>query len=85
MNLKDPDKIIKSVQESIKHHPKAAQWDIEIVKDSLRQEDDWWYLAVRPKKNVRTNDYYELLADVESELQDEKNLNILLVPAAPAA
>jgi hypothetical protein len=70
------------VEQSLAHHHRPG-WRIEVVKKGIHQEDDWWYVPVRPDQDTRrTIHYYDLLAEVESELQDDENLNILLVPVS---
>ena len=57
---------------------------LEILEKGIRQEDDWWYVPVRPVgKTERTVQYYDLLAEIEGELQDKMNLHILLIPTGP--
>ena len=69
---------------------------IDIVKDCLKkhddfkinvsdayQEEDWWYVLVWPEEdNPKTYQYYVILAEVEMQLQDKKDLNVTLVPTA---
>ena len=64
------------------HQPKGYR--IEVVPDATRQDDDWWYVTVRADNpDVPRYDYYNVLAIVEREIQDENDdNNILLVPVA---
>ena len=71
----------KKVEQSLANHQRPG-WRVEVLKEEIRKDNDWWYVPVRPDQETeRTIQYYDLLAEVESELQDEENLNILLVPA----
>jgi hypothetical protein len=70
----------KKVEQSLANHHRPG-WRIEVVKKGIHQEDNWWYVPVRPDQDTRqTIQYYDLLAEVETELQDAENINILLVP-----
>ncbi len=71
----------RKVEQSLANHHRPG-WRVEILKEEIHRDNDWWYVPVRPDEETqRTIQYYDLLAEVESELQDEENLNILLVPA----
>jgi hypothetical protein len=57
---------------------------LEVLPDGTRQEDDWWYVLVRPNRDdVRAYDYYDRLAEAEVALRDEQDVNVLLVPVLP--
>jgi len=72
----------KKVEQSLAHHQRPG-WRVQVLKDDIRLDDAWWYVPVRPDvETQRTIQYYDLLAEVEEELQDEDNLNILLVPVS---
>jgi hypothetical protein len=65
---------------------RAAKYKLRVVPEACRQEDDWWYICVRAgRKNVRPYDYYDIMAQIEREIEDEKEVNILLVPVAAAS
>ena len=68
------------VEQSLANHYRPG-WRVEVLKEEIYREDDWWYVPVRPDQDTRqTIQYYDLLAEVETELQDAENINILLVP-----
>jgi len=72
----------KKVEKSLAHHHRPG-WRVQVLKDDIRLDDDWWYVPVRPDQETqRTIQYYDLLAEVEEELQDKEKLNILLVPVS---
>ncbi len=61
---------------------------VEIVgrylKDKHPDEQDWWYVSVRPSvEPERRYEYYEALADVENALEEAEHLTVLLLPTAP--
>jgi hypothetical protein len=76
--------VADAVRKYIKdRHPGGAT--LEVVEQDVREEKYWWYVPVRPSvEPVKRYEYYETLADVEGELQDNEHLTVLLVPAAPA-
>lgn len=63
-------------------HPGGAI--LEVVPEGIRQDREWWYVPVRPSiRLTKRFEYYEVLAEVESELQKTENLTILLLPTIP--
>ena len=78
-----PEQVIDTVRKYIKDkHPGGAT--LEVVPEGVRQDREWWYVAVRP--NIRPPkrfEYYEALAEAENELQKFEHLTILLVPSIP--
>ena len=54
---------------------------LQVCRDEVRQEDDWWYVVVRPDSDdVRVHQYAEKLAEIEEKLIEEQGLHVLLVP-----
>jgi hypothetical protein len=52
-------------------------------QEGARQEGKWWYVSVRPEQEpAKRYEYYEVLADVETEIEDKENITVLLVPVA---
>jgi hypothetical protein len=77
-----PHEIAEAVERRLKLHQSGA-FDIRVMEDLIRQEDGWWYVPIRPDREDRkTFEYYEVLADVEGELEETEKLNVLLVPTA---
>jgi hypothetical protein len=79
----DKPAVVEHVREALhKHQPSGTT--MEVLEDEVRRKGDWWYVPVRPDVEFpKTYQYYEFLADVEGELQDDQGLDVLLVPAAP--
>jgi hypothetical protein len=47
-------------------------------------KDDYWYVPVQPSSQPpRTFEYYEVLADVETDLSEHERLKVWLVPTLP--
>jgi len=58
---------------------------LEALARSVRHEQDWWYVPVRPSvEPARRYEYYEALADVEAALEEAEHLTVLLLPSTPA-
>ncbi len=71
----------RKVEQSLANHQRPG-WRVEVLKEEITREDDWWHVPVRPDQETRrTIQYYDLLAEVESELQDKEDLKIVLIPA----
>ncbi len=57
---------------------------LEALTQGVRQEQDWWYVPVRPSfEPPRRYEYYEALADGENDLEEAEHLTVLLLPTAP--
>ena len=65
-------------QELDKRQPR--DYRIEVDVNSVLHEDDWYQVLVKTSGDVRTYEFYDVLAQAEGELQDEQGLHILLVP-----
>lgn len=67
------------------HQP--ADYRLKVLADATRRDDDWWYVAVQAdREGVRNYAYYDVLAQVEREIEDEhEDVNIVLVPVAAEA
>ena len=60
-------------------HPDGVTLDV--IEPSIRKEEFWWYVPVRPSTEPRKRyEYYEILADVEAELEENEQLKVLLAP-----
>ena len=79
----DREDILRLARQYLLPH-QPVNYRLEVLDDGLREEDEWWYVLVRPDRDdVRAYDYYSRLAEAEISLRDEENLNVLLVPALP--
>lgn len=64
-------------------HPSGL--NLEVVEDEVRQIDYWWQVPIRPNAwPDKTFELYDTLAEVETAIQEEKHLNILLALTEPA-
>jgi hypothetical protein len=77
------DKVVELVREQLKHqHPGGAT--LEVVPEGIYQRDGSWYIPVRPNvQPPKMYEYYEALAEVESTLEENEQLNTWLMPMLP--
>ena len=74
------DEAINLVRKHLdQHQPK--DYRLHVFEEATRFEDDWWIVAVGPDRtDIRRYDYYDILAQVEREIEDEEEANISLMP-----
>ncbi len=75
--------VVEAVRKHLKgHQPGGAT--LEVVPQGVRRDREWWYVPVRPSKEPpKRFEYYEALANVETELQKTEHLTVLLIPTGP--
>jgi hypothetical protein len=74
--------IKKVVQTRLDEASKTLSFRLKVVSDRL--EDGWLYLVVRPDRDgVHSEDYVQVLSRVEEQVEKERGIHLLLVPAAP--
>lgn len=57
---------------------------LHVVDEDVYKVDNWWRVPVRPSRWLkRMSDFYEDLAAVEDDLQEQEHLNILMAPGVP--
>ncbi|MGI4788436.1 MAG: hypothetical protein ACRYFS_06245 [Janthinobacterium lividum] len=55
-----------------------------VEDDDVYKIDEWWRVPVRPSRwPKRMSDFYEDLATVEDDIQEQEHLNILLATGMP--
>ena len=73
---------IKKLVEKYLEPNQPSSYRLNVV--GMRRDNDWYYVVVQPSRDdIRSYDYYNILAEVESEIEQTENVNILLVPALP--
>ncbi|MBI3921471.1 MAG: hypothetical protein HY318_08655 [Armatimonadetes bacterium] len=80
----DEERVVQLVEKYLRTHP-LRNASIEVVKQGLRQDGKWWYVPVRPDRELpRTYEYYEVLTEIEDEIKQEMNgeVDVLLVPCS---
>ena len=73
-------RIIKLVQGALDRR-QPRNYRVHLQPDGVLQDDGWYQVVVVADSDVRTYDFYDVLAETEAELQDQHHLNVLLVPA----
>ncbi len=70
------------VRRYIGNHPELTI-PVEVIDKSVRRDGDFWYVSIRPGGEVRPRPYvyYDVLAEVEGEIEENEHLNIMLVPS----
>ena len=76
----------RDVVQRVDHYLKTHHFEgltVEIVERSVKEDDGWWYVPIRPSsQGAITYNYYGVLADIEGELKENEHLDVLLVPSA---
>jgi len=79
----DRESVTNLVREHLGRHS-AEGFSVEVLEHLVRHDNDWWHVPVRPSRRLpRISPYYELLAEVEEEIDEQQGLNVLLVPTLP--
>lgn len=61
---------------------RPAGLTLELLEEGIRQIDDWWRVPVRPSAEpIRLFEYYEAIAELESELQENERINVVFATA----
>lgn len=61
-----------------------ADISLTLVGDELEKRNGTWYVPVRPSGEPQSMyQFYEALSNVETELSENHNLHVWLVPTAP--
>lgn len=57
---------------------------LHVVDEDVYKVDDWWRVPIRPSRwPKRMFEFYEVLAELEDELQEQEHLNILMATGEP--
>ncbi len=75
--------VAQKVREYLQNnHPGGVT--LEVVENDIHQVDYWWRVPVRPSAwPLKRYEYYEALADIESDIQEKEHLNILIATGEP--
>ena len=79
----DAKAVAQTVREYLRdQHPSGLT--LEVVEAEVIKIDYWWQVPVRPSAwPEKTFELYDTLAEVETAIQEDKHLNILLAPTEP--
>lgn len=79
--------VAQLVRQHLQNHARPDVLDgiaLDVLEDDIYSENDYWRVPILPSTQPRwMYAFYEVLAEVESELQENIKLNVLLVPVVP--
>jgi hypothetical protein len=79
----DEEAIQKLVREQLQHHHPGGV-TLDVAPEAPRRRDGYWYVTIRPSAQPpKMYEYYEALAEVESALEENEQLQVVLVPTVP--
>ena len=77
----------QAIAEIVRRYLQDCQLDgitLDVDEQGIYKDNYRWYVPVRPSSEPRRRyQYYEVLADVEEELESKEHLMVLLFPADP--
>ncbi len=75
------EQVLELIQERLQYqHPGGV--NLAVVAQGIRHENNTWYVPVLPSAQPSsTFEYYDALADVETQLSLDEQLNVWLIPA----
>lgn len=80
--VSDPTEVARItalVQQALdKRQPKTFR--VKVRPDGVMSDRDWYHVVVTSDQDVRTYDFYDVLAEAEAEIQDEAGHHVVLVP-----
>ena len=63
-----------------RHQPRGYR--VEVDRDAVLQDDGWYHVVVKSPGDVRDREFYDALANAESDLNEQNDGHqYLLVPA----
>ncbi|MBM3224853.1 MAG: hypothetical protein FJZ47_13750 [Candidatus Tectomicrobia bacterium] len=79
----DKHQVSEIVRERLQScHPGGVT--LEVVEEAMQLEDNYWYIPVKPSAQPpHTFEYYDALAEVETDLSLNGHLKVFLVPTLP--
>lgn len=78
----EQEEVIRKVRVRMDEYvPRGFRLELLADPQSVRQEEDWWYLVVQPiPASVRSDRYAEALSDISEQLREKDHVKVLLVP-----
>ncbi len=72
------------VEEYVKRRQPPKDYRLNVSRLGVQHDGDWWYVVVTPEPaDIRLRDYRDLMEQVEDDIEKEKQIKVLLVPALP--
>jgi hypothetical protein len=81
MTQPDSQRVARLVREYLKNR-RPDGVTLEVDEPGIRKEPYWWSVPVRPSSEPsKRYEYYETLAEVEEEIEEQEQLKVFLVPS----
>lgn len=75
--------VAEKVRERLKN-VSVAGITMEVGDGNIHKVDNWWRVPIRPSRwPKRMFEFYEVLAEVENDLQEKEHLDVLLFTGDP--
>ena len=72
--------LLDAVEDALQRN-QPEDYRIEMSREGVRNDGDWWYVVVHPTKpDVRASEYTRRLEQVENEIARSHGVDVLLVP-----
>ena len=72
------------VEEYVNRRQPPKDYRLNVSRLGVQHDGDWWYVVVTPEPaDIRLRDYRDLMEQVEDDIEKEKQIKVLLVPALP--
>lgn len=79
-NSKDVARVVQQYLQDA--HPGGAT--LAVVEAKIRKEGTYWHVPIRPSvEPPKLFEYYEALADIESAIDTQEHLKVILIPGDP--
>ncbi len=79
------NELVKMVERHLEpHQPKDRKYRLNVIRDAIQQEDDWYYVVVQPDRDgIPSYDVSARLVEAEMAIEEGEKKKILLVPTTP--
>ena len=80
-----PETVSNEVKSRLRSHTaEVGDYEFDVPTDLVRQDADYWYVPILPNRNIENkNVFYDVLNQIEDELEQEYHVQMMLVPVAP--
>lgn len=67
----------------VKQYLAKLSYKVEVVTEGVREDNGWWYVPVHAEPEPEKRwPYYEDLTDIETTIEDNSGIHVVLVPAS---
>jgi len=58
--------------------------ELKVLEDEIRWENECWYVPLQPARYPeKTSPYFEALAEIQTELLFDDDINTFIIPSSP--